>query len=65
MKHPWILVVVLGMVMAARAEEELFTNVYVVAPTFLSVEPGSPRATAKVLLESAGISFPEGASAIY
>jgi len=65
MKHPWILVVVLGMAMAVRAEEELFTNVYVVPPTFLSVEAGSPRPPAKELLEKVGISFPKGASAIY
>lgn len=82
MRHLWILVVGLGLGTTLRAEEELFTNVYVVPPTFLTIEhPSTPgwkpaktpeerdkqpvRPTAKVKLEEAGISFPEGTSAVY
>jgi len=68
-------------------DKDLFTNIYVVPPTFLSADAGggggaaaadpfatpaatsgleaNRRRTARDVLESAGISFPTGASAIY
>lgn len=75
----------------SEPEGELFTNIYVVPPTFLSAESGSGgdagaatstnpfesspssgtgaplsgKRTAKQVLENAGITFGEGASAIY
>ncbi|HRQ89170.1 MAG TPA: LysM peptidoglycan-binding domain-containing protein [Bacteroidia bacterium] len=59
-------VALLGLVPSLRAEPELFTNVYVVPPTFLSVDGDSPRKSAKEILESAaGVTFGPGASAIY
>lgn len=61
---------VVGMVTGGRAGEALYTNVYVVPPTFLRESPEHRDdpvhcPTAKTVLESAGITFPEGASAIY
>ena len=73
----WMGIVTLG----AEDRKDLYTNVYVVPPTFLNGGPGSsgwkpidpfeqakplvPRKTAKEILQNAGIVFGEGASAIY
>ncbi|MEM7699575.1 MAG: LysM peptidoglycan-binding domain-containing protein [Verrucomicrobiota bacterium] len=71
--------VLLGCQSAVFSESgDLYTNTYVVPPTFLSgpqahqwrdpfEEPAMPRtrATAKQILEQAGITFGEGASAVY
>ena len=60
-------------------DNDLYTNTYVVPPTFLNtaggegalsdpfktLRPAAPRKTAKAILMGAGISFGEGASAIY
>jgi len=75
---------VVGWTGLARAEENIFTNVYVVPLEFQTTElPSSKqdgsksgetaedkasrlsKRTAKDILKSAGISFPEGASATY
>jgi len=45
-------------------EKDLFTNVYVVPPTFRSVKIDQ-RPNAIEILSSAGIPFPEGGSAVY
>lgn len=51
--------------LTAFAEEpEIFTNVYVVPPTFLN-PPLQLRPSAREVLVNAGIDFPEGASAVY
>lgn len=55
---------------AFAEKPELSTNVYVVPPTFLSLEPDRRdadrlRPTAREILAGAWIEFPEGASAIY
>lgn len=69
-----------GTAMAAPAvtasSSDLYTNVYVVPPTFLhseaplndpfkSLRPAPQRKTAKQILAQAGLTFGEGASAIY
>ncbi|MDF1740595.1 MAG: LysM peptidoglycan-binding domain-containing protein [Verrucomicrobiales bacterium] len=71
------LILVMSAPFAVAADDELYTNVYVVPPTFLSmgevvpadpfrfVRPPAPRKTAKEILSNAGITFGEGASAIY
>lgn len=51
--------------LTAFAEEpEIYTNVYVVPPTFLN-PPLQLRPSAREVLVNAGIDFPEGASAVY
>ncbi|MEM6279905.1 MAG: LysM peptidoglycan-binding domain-containing protein [Verrucomicrobiota bacterium] len=45
--------------------EELFTNAYSVPPALLNTGGGKELQNAKQYLEEAGISFPEGASAIF
>lgn len=45
-------------------ESDIFTNVYVVPPTFLNTQ-AERRPTAREVLFDAGIDFPEGTSAIY
>lgn len=49
---------------ALAEESEIFTNVYVVPPTFLA-PPLERRPSAVEVLSNAGIDFPEGTSAIY
>lgn len=77
----WIAIwVVLVAGMGTSFAEDLYTNVYVVPPTFLNTGESNasdpfaapqtsgklkPRPTAKVVLETAGITFGPGASAIY
>lgn len=66
MRHLWIVAVGLVLGTSAWAGEDLFTNSYLVPPTFLANDQSSPaRPTAKEKLEAAGISFPDGASAVY
>jgi len=60
-----ILALVLFSGCPAFAEElKLFTNIYIVPPTFVPTEP-ERRRTAKEVLVGAGIDFPEGTSALY
>ncbi len=49
---------------ASAEEPEIFTNVYVVPPTFLKLHE-ERRPSAREVLVNAGIDFPEGASAVY
>lgn len=61
--------------LSAKEKGDLFTNVYAVPPTFLSMggsrdasstdHPATPAKTAKQILEQVGITFNEGCSAIY
>jgi|GEM_PF-1822241 len=66
--------------LAGQGENDLFTNTYTVPPTFLQghseqgwqprdpfaeFQADAPRKTAKQILQDGGISFGEGASAIY
>lgn len=76
-----LFVLSLGQGLPLRAEPELFTNVYVVPPTFMNNEGKSvgwrpspspeerylprERHTAKTILEGAGITFSKGSSAIF
>ncbi len=71
------LILVMSAPFASAADGDLYTNVYVVPPTFLSNEkapvndpfrnlrPAPPRKTAKEILTNAGITFGVGASAVY
>ena len=54
----------IGAVPLCGEESDLLTNIYVVPPTFRSVEIDQ-RPTAIEILSSAGIPFPEGGSAVY
>lgn len=49
---------------ASAEEPEIFTNVYVVPPTFLNLQE-ERRPSAREVLVNAGIDFPEGTSAVY
>ncbi len=72
------LILVMSAPFASAADGDLYTNVYVVPPTFLNVDAGrklndpyaalkprQPRKTAKEILSNAGITFGVGASAVY
>jgi len=77
----WTLALCLGFGSILRAETEVYTNIYVVPPTFLTASPYSPGwkpaeppeeryqrrepPTAKAVLENAGVAFPEGGSALF
>lgn len=61
--------------LSAKEKGDIFTKVYAVPPTFLSMggsrdasstdHPATPAKTAKQILEQVGITFNEGCSAIY
>ncbi|MEC5128642.1 secretin and TonB N-terminal domain-containing protein [Verrucomicrobiales bacterium BCK34] len=72
------LILVISAPFASADDGDLYTNTYVVPPTFLNADagrklndpyaalkPGQPRKTAKEILTSAGITFGVGASAVY
>jgi hypothetical protein len=71
----FFLFVATGSTFVTAGENDLFTNTYVVPPTFLKgtyvfdpfseLKPDPPRHTAQEVLENAGVIFTEGCSVIY
>ena len=64
MKVPLLLLALVPGIFSHAEETELFTNVFVVPPSFVALQ-AERRPSAREILFQAGIDFPEGASAVY